>query len=374
MSEKPKASRRPHVPTALYWKARLFGSTQRLWHRLAAIESRVLRDEIDAGAIDRPIYIAGVPRAGTTVITEMLARHPDVASHRYSDFPNVYTPYWRNWLAERSFKPASEPIERAHRDRVMVTPESPEAVEEVIWMQFFEHLHDPAARQILDDGTSNPAFERFYRDHVRKLLLVRDRARYLTKGNYNVTRLGYLLKLFPDARFVVPVRHPVNQVASLVKQDRLFTQAAREDARVVEQLHMSGHFEFGPEKRCVHVGDQQRAQTIRECWRNGRDVAGWAHYWASVYGSVLDATEHNEGLAPAVHFVAYEALCRDSERVITDLVEHCRLAHEPFSGVKTEYSDRLEEPDYYRPDFSESEIDELREITRSVAERFGYRA
>src|SRR3546814_14155500 len=88
----------------------------------------------------------------------------------------------------------------------MITPDSPEAFEEVLWMAFFPDLHDPTASSVLDERTDNAAFESFYRDHIRKLLRVRGGRRYLSKGNYSVTRLEYLLKVFPDARFILPVQ------------------------------------------------------------------------------------------------------------------------------------------------------------------------
>src|SRR3546814_17544543 len=76
--------------------------------------------------------------------------------------------------------------------------------EEMLWMAVFGRLHDPHASAVLDAATDCPGFERFFADHMRKLLWVRRRPRYLSKANYNVTRMEYLLKLFPDARFVLP--------------------------------------------------------------------------------------------------------------------------------------------------------------------------
>ena len=34
-------------------------------------------------------------------------------------------------------------VERAHGDRLMITPSSPEAMEEPIWMHFFDNAHNP---------------------------------------------------------------------------------------------------------------------------------------------------------------------------------------------------------------------------------------
>lgn len=356
----------------LHWRARLFARTAPAWRRLAGIESTVLREEIERTPIDKPIYIAGVPRAGSTLLTELLSRHPDATSHRYSDFPNIFTPFWRNWLAERSRRRPAEAVERAHRDRIMVSTESPEAVEEVIWMQFFAQLHDSATNQALTAETDNPAFERFYRDHIRKLLLVRNRSRYLAKGNYNTTRLGYIRKLFPDARFIVPVRHPVNQVASLVKQDRLFEQANAEDPRVDRQLRMSGHFEFGPGRRPVCLAGGNDARRIAGLWNSGRTIEGWALYWHSIYGHVLDLIDRDPELKSAVLLLRYEDLCRDPESTIRRLIEHARLDAAAAEPLIAEYAKRISEPDYYQPDFSDGEFAALAEITRDTADRLDY--
>lgn len=375
MTDKNPPGRRPgrgNVPSALFWKSRLFAATVPLWRRLSRLESAVLADDLRDVRVDRPIFIAGVARAGTTILTEMLSRHPDVAAHRYSDFPNIYTPYWRNWLARRTATGAPEPVERAHRDRIMVTPESPEAVEELIWMMFFRELHQPANNQVLSTETRNPEFERFHAEHIRKLLLVRGASRYLTKGNYNITRLAYILKLYPDARVIVPVRHPVTHVASLVKQDRLFEKLAGEDVRVERQLHMSGHFEFGPDKRCINTGDPAIAQDIQERWSRSDRVGGWARYWSSVYGFVLDQVHRDPGVGAAVEFIRYEDLCERPGKQIDRLLGHCRLPAAPFAPIREHYVDRLSAPEYYRPAFSPAELDQITELAGPVAERFGY--
>ena len=84
----------------------------------------------------------------------------------------MFTPYWWNRFLDRVPQRAAAPAERTHRDGIAITPESPEAFEEVIWMAFFPGLHDPAKRGVLERDTA-PEFEAFYRDHIRKLVRVR---------------------------------------------------------------------------------------------------------------------------------------------------------------------------------------------------------
>lgn len=370
----PQGKARGHVPGGLYFRTALVSATAPIWRALSRLETTVLADALAGIEIDRPIFIAGVPRSGTTVITEMLARHPDVTTHRYSDFPNVYTPYWRNWLADRIGRDTSTPTERAHRDRLKVNRESPEAVEEVIWNQFFERLHDPANNQVLDESTDHPRFERFYREHVAKLLAARGARRYLAKGNYNATRLVYLLKLFPDARIVVPWREPVAQIASLVKQDRLFTRLAEEDPRVAIQLARSGHFEFGPEKRAIHVANAEQAREIESDWRDGRSAQGWARYWSAVYEYVLDLLDGDTDRARSIRMFSYESLCSNPASGIDALLAHCDLPATPFDPVRAEFLDRLSPPDYYRPEFGDRELEAIETLTGPVRLRLAARS
>ena len=355
MSRDRPAGVEVQVPAGLHFQSRLFAATRGLWLRLATLESAVLRDEIQQRKIDRPVYVTSLPRSGTTILVEMLARHPALTSHRYSDFPNVWTPYWRNYLLQKTRRRDPEMRERAHRDGIQVSNDSPEAVEEVLWMHFFPDSHEPGRSNVLDGSRRNPQFDAFYRDHIRKLLAVRQASRYLAKGNYNLARIGYLRALFPDARFLIPVRDPLHHVASLEKQHRLFCRAGAQDPRVPLQLALAGHFEFGPGRRPVNLGDDAQVDAIREAWTAGRSVDGWSRYWAMTYGYLLDLLERDPGAREACLLFGYEALCDSSAEIIERLLEHCQLPITGFENTREEYSERLQQPDYYQPDFSTEE-------------------
>lgn len=346
----------------------LIANHPRFWIGLGNMETRALADEIAPVAIEAPVYVTGLARAGTTIALEILASHPDVATHLYRDFPPVFTPYWWNWFVERSRKAPAAPQERAHKDGIMITPDSPEAREEVIWMAFFETLHDPALSNVLDGDTDNPAFEAFYRDHIRKLLAARDRKRYLSKGNYNVTRIAYLHKLFPDARFVIPVRDPVWHIASLMKQHRLFSEGERGNDRALEYMRRVGHFEFGLDLRPINCGDSAKVHEIQALWEAGEDVRGWARYWAMVYGHVAEVLDENPALREAAMVLRYEDLCDRPEETMRRMMEHCGLAAD--EEVIGAYAGKLKPPGYYNPDFSDGELDAIAEETADYVRRF----
>jgi hypothetical protein len=371
-STNSKREGRVGVPSGLHWKSRFFAATSRFWRALGNLESRVVADETKAIEIDAPIYVTSLARSGTTVVTEMLAEHKAVTSHRYSDFPAVWTPYWRNWLESRTHNPPATPVERAHGDRIQITNDSPEAVEELIWSSFFPHLHDQDTNNVLGTDQRSPAFDRYYTEHIRKLLAVRGATRYLAKGNYNLSRLTYLHSLFPDARFLIPVRHPVNHIASLAKQHKLFSEAHALDQRVGHQLELAGHWEFGPFRRFVNLGDQQVARAINSAWSAGREVLGWAHYWNSSYKFIRNIYNNIDGMNKVIYMFKYEDLCTQSGTIIDRMLGHTSLDAGTFAATRADYESRLSLPDYYQPDFSAQEMETIRAVCGKTATDLGY--
>ena len=347
----------------------LMHATRRFWLWLGNLESSVLREQIEKIEIRRPIYIAGLARAGTTILLEILASHCDVETHRYRDFWTIYTPFWSEQALKHTLR-QSEPVERSHGDGLMVTPDSPEAMEEMLWMAFFQELHDPAHCNVLDGQTKNTAFERFYRDHIRKLLLARHGRRYASKANYNVTRMEYLLELFPDARFVVPIRRPREHVASLRKQHTLLLEAANIHPRAVTYLDRVGHFEFGQHRRPINFGDNDTILSILSLWESGSEIRGWARYWTYIYEHIAERLQTNPKLRQAVLVLRYEDLCAEPDAVLQRLFQHCQLGDaEP---VIRRFREALHAPSYYQPKFNDEEEQVIARETADVARTYGY--
>jgi hypothetical protein len=370
---RPPKSERFSVPGGLYWFVRFVNATAPLFVNLGELESKSLASRIAATPIDRPIYILGLPRAGTTISAQMLSEHPDVTTHRYSDFALPYTPWWWNRLFPKlPINALKSPVERVNRDRVQVTRDSSEGVEEMIWLRFFRQLHDPSRCNVLDDTTANPDFERFFKDHIRKLLLVRGRSRYVSKNNPCVTRMRYLRRIFPDARFLLYVRNPIDHAASVVKQDRLFTELARDDQRLLKMNRVTGFHEFGPNFVPVNVGSDAATEEICRCRDEKRSVRARALQWASVFGFVVEQLKHDPELASAVCIVRYEDLCTKPEETIDRILAHTGLSQEAFASTRAKYISKLSLPDYYRPNFSDEERAEIISLTKDVAAHFGY--
>ncbi len=357
-----------HVSPVLDFLGGLVHRFQRCWVGLGRLESRVLADQLAAVPLSMPVYVCGLARSGSTLLHEIIAAHPGVATHRAKDYPMVFTPYW--WRQATARTRPKPPRERAHRDRVFITPESPDALEEMVWMAFFPRCHDPAVSNLLSADDFSLAFESFYRAHLRKLLLAEQAGRYVAKANYHVARLAYLVRLFPDARFVIPVRAPAAHVASLLRQHRWFTEGQRRNRRALDFMRRSGHFEFGLDRRPLNLGDVERVRAVLRAWAAGEEVRGWAICWDTVYGHVARLLETDEKVRAAAHVVRFEDLCAAPAETIQAVLDHCRL---PDAGrLAALFAPRVASPDYYRVAFSPAELAQIREETARTASRWGY--
>lgn len=372
-SRPPAPNQRFSVPAPFYWAVRGVHAGAPLFVGLGNLESKILARRLADVRVDRPVYICGLPRAGTTISLQMLSEHPDVTTHKYADFLMPYTPYAWNWFFPKIPVDAMrKPVPRIHRDRIQVTRDSAEMGEEILWERFFPYIHDEERVSVLDRNTSNPAFERFYREHLQKLLLSRRRSRYASKAIMCVIRMQYLLRLFPDARFLLYVRNPVDHVASLLKQDRIWDELDVDDPRQIEIIELTGHHEFGSRQIMANVGDAQVLDEIHRLRDAGRGARARARYWAYMYDFVLKQIDSDPELARAVCTVRYEDLCADSPETIDRILAHTELDPEMFAATRAAYTSKLSLPDYYRPKFDSRELADIVEVTRDVAARFGY--
>ena len=359
-------------PEPMYFIAKFFHEFPFLANVVHTVESFKLRKKLDGFSIDRPIYITGLARAGTTITLEMLGKHPDVATHKYLHMVLPYTPHWTQQIANQT-PIMKSPVERLHKDRIVVTRDSPEAVEEIFWQKFFENIHDETNSNVLDGQVQNPQFETFYPNHIKKLLIDQHATRYLAKNNYNVARMEYLQKLFPDVKFIVVIRDPFSHIASLIKQDRILKELEQENARLLDWTKIIGHREFGSARVCINFDDFSTAQKIRRLW-DQRDtyIKGWSAYWAQTYSYIYRELQTKPNLAKASLIVRYEDLCESPEMTIDRIIEHIEVNPRMFNKIKEYYCRKLHKPTYYRTKYTKKEQENILNTTGKIAEKYGY--
>lgn len=286
---------------------------------VAAMEDRHYQCELDAISLRAPVFVTGLPRAGTTLLLEIIESTGEFASHTYRDMPMVLTPlFWSR--VSRRFKRQVQAQARAHGDGMMVGLDSPEALEEVVWMAFWRKQYGDRGIAPWDRRLRHTAFENFFASHAKKIILeyggeqARD-LRYLSKNNLNIARLGYIAKVLPDARIVVPFRAPLEHAASLLKQHRNFLRMHADDAFSRRYMRHLGHFDFGENLKLIDF-DGWLASVAD--W-SPESLAFWLRYWVSSYRFLLDNLPAQARLFSFDRFCAAPAASLDALAGFVDI-------------------------------------------------------
>jgi hypothetical protein len=237
------------------------------------------------------VFITGLPRAGTTLLLELLYRTGEFCSFTYRHMPFVLAPLISGRASRANAR--SKEIERAHGDGVQVSLDSPEAFEEVLWLTYLrERIVAERTLEPLTIEMVSPQFEHAFRVTIDKLLAENQSAggaRYLSKNNANISRLGVLSRLFPDSTIVVAFREPSAHIASLMRQHRRFSTAHSTDAFARRYMAWIGHFEFGLNFRPINFSG----------WLDGSEIDPeptadfWLRYWTTAYRHALEHRTSN---------------------------------------------------------------------------------
>lgn len=342
------------------------------WRNLSRIETLMLRNKLNRTPIPQPVYICGLARSGTTITLEILHRHPNVATHHYIDMVQPYLPCLWSRLHESLPLPKGAPQERPHHDGLMMRPGNPEAVEEIFWISGFAGRHDEHETHLLTAEQWRTDFNKFYCDQIKKLLIARKKNRYVTKNNYCVTRLQYLKRLFPDARFVVLVRDPRLHMISYLKQQRHLTALYRSDDRWWQIAKALGHYEFGPHLQFINCGDSALISEIRKLWDQKREIEAFGLYWKSIYQYLLNTIDASKVIGKSICIVRHEDLCTAPGKTMDRIIDHCNLDRTAFGAARRHFIDKLKPPAYYQAVLTDRENDILWAVAGDTARKFGY--
>ena len=282
----------------------------RVLHRLALgntilaemlfdIDQAISKPDAAATALGRHVFVAGLARAGTTILMRRLHSTGAFRSLTYRDMPFVLAPNLWALLSRRSRR-KSAVQERAHGDGIAVDTDSPESFDEAFWRVFDgkAYIRDDA----LLPHTPPEDLIRSYQSYVGAILAGGPADRYLCKNNNNLLRLPALVRAFPRALILVPFREPVSHAVSLARQHKRFLQSQADDPFEADYMGYLGHHEFGRDHRPFLLGGSRLSEG------RDRDMTDyWLALWLDVYSAVL------EHLPPGARLVCYEDLCEDPQ-------------------------------------------------------------
>ena len=285
---------------------------------LADIETSLFSDAWKEVDISKPVFITSLPRAGTTIILEALHQLPGLAAHTYRDMPFILTPVLWGKLSA-SMRSESIRRERAHGDGLLISEDSPEAFEEVLWRKYFPDNYSDAYISLWK--TTNAEFTEYFREHMQKIVLLRQpddlKGRYVSKNNGNVARTAVIKEMFPDASIIIPLRNPIEHAISMWRQHLNFLEQQAADKFVSRYMEDIGHYEFGGLHRPIRF-------PRLELLTSGQTPAS-LDYWIAYWIAAFDHLAQQDG----IEFLSYENLCQSPASGLDKLCQHIDLEVSP---------------------------------------------
>ena len=211
----------------------------------------------EASVIQRPIFITGIPRSGSTFLHELLAEDPENRAPRVwevmfpiptqSKHPKKVDPRVRKaetclwWF--RRLAPGADSVYpiRAWMPHECVAIHSYTLSSE----EFISTCHVPAYEAFLHAADLGPTY-RWQSRFLQYLQMGRSNRRWVLKSPDHIYGFDKLLRVFPDAAIIRTHRNPVEVVKSQIRltkvleamfaRPRELDQLAMSEARKIEQM------------------------------------------------------------------------------------------------------------------------------------------
>ena len=278
------------------------------------MEERLLGKDLAEIENREPVFITALPRAGTTLLLDWCADLDEFATHCYRDMPFVLLPLFWNKFSSR-FRKDDTPRERAHGDGMLVSVDSPEAFEEMIWKTWWRDQYK--SDYIQPWNTNEDAeFRQYFSNHLKKITKLRQKsadtpARYISKNNANIARIEWLSENFSDAKFVVLFRDPGYHASSLLKQHIEFLEIHKQDVFARDYMSGIGHFDFGENLLPINFNDW----LAKAEYSDPTHLGFWLEYWVNTYQHLLDQASDR------IYFLSYDKLCEKPEHHLSKLAD-----------------------------------------------------
>lgn len=320
--------------------------------------------------IDRPIFVVGAFRSGTTVLEQTLAGHPKVGFFAFISNVTYLTPiagFTLLRLMSRFGLVEGRRMPYLHNPRLEFTPFSPFECEWV-WAQAGKDLWDPECLDLTTGaGHSNPGFERMVRSSIRRHLLVQGAQRFLNKNPIHLLRMEYLHRLFPDARFIYIVRNPTATVLSHHRMVRRIAAVIHPCPQAREAVERGLHLDV----LTPRIKTMRYAETV--AWEQIHPLLGIAHQWRIMHETALASLEANDGLARQTLRITYEDLNAEPGRILADVWRFVGLDDDAAAAITKRAASYLKPSPPATPTPEEARwLPVVEELVAPAARRLGY--
>lgn len=267
--------------------------------------------------IDRPIFVLGLPRSGTTFLHNLLADDPGNLTPRcwQTVFPYPVEAH-KNGSRDRR----AELTARQYSQFLLLAPELPSlhpldayAAQECIEitghvfrsLRFDTTHYLPSFQQWLDDAGHLEAY-RFHKRFLQHLQHQNGGGQWILKSPDHIFALEALCEVYPDARFVFVHRDPMKVLPSVARLTEILRQPF---TRKIDRL--------------------QIGQQISDRWELGSKL-------------LIEAADWLKSSPERIMHVRYKDLVRDPLAIVTELYRHfgMTLSGPGEQGLKRSIAER----------------------------------
>ena len=213
-------------PSLKHWLPFVIQAPRLGMNGLGYLLDRLLFPELETTPLDRPVYVLGHPRSGTTLMHRLLAKHPDLA-------PSLF---WELLVPPVSLRRALDPLVTWAAPRLPPLPGRHDIHELGLLLAdtddaglLLNHLDGPLyevavgawtetfSSRVLDPVQSEALAERLIvhlERSMRRNVIARRRPRALMKTSVVTAAMPQALARQPDAKMIVLLRDPLEVIPS----------------------------------------------------------------------------------------------------------------------------------------------------------------
>lgn len=371
MGRRPQRLREKSLENVLHGyslsQSTLFNLSNRLFQYL---ERSLLFPFYASIPIDRPIFIIGPFRSGTTILEKIIAEHPEVAHFMY--ITNVWYLAPVTGYSTINLLLALGVVDRdsmlaVHNPRIEYMILSPYECEWV-WSQSSKGLWEDKCRDVtVGEDFSDPSYKRYLRSMFQRHMLVQHASRFLSKNPVNCLRIGYLQKHFPDARFVTIVRNPLDTVLShyraAMRMESIFHNDPETKHMLQDRLHMDLL------SMVIKTRNYDESLALNQEHR----LLGIANQWSDMQAMVMQSVSEIPGNDKQVLSLRYEDLMDSPLKTLKQIWSFVGLDDEHANRISMSYAERITAPEPVAlSDADRGYLPKIKQILAPVAGQLGY--
>lgn len=268
------------------------------------------------------VIVTGLARGGTTALTNLLFDEGVFHSINYANVPFLLAPnIWKKIYNPKSSKKKV----RAHEDKVLISENSIEALEEYFFKVFLKdsYIYESCLKK---HEVTKELLYKYYQ--YQELFRKNKNTIYLAKNNNFLLRYESIAQQNKLFKLVLIFREPLEHANSLLRQHKNFIVRQKEDNFVLKYMNWLGHYEFGLNQK--HFSFEINDEILLDKYDKS-ELSFWLAIWCSYYSYVIKViNEHN------FYLVKYEDLLQNPDGLLKALetVLEIQLKKEPSEQFK----------------------------------------